>query len=284
MSAVVLLAWLAAAVPPAATGQRLRVSPELELHYRETGQGRPLVFVPGWTFSGDVFERQLAHFASSYRVLALDPRSQGQSTRTAEGHTYAQHGADLAAFLDRLALKDVVLVGWSWGCHEVYAYVRAHGTERLRAVVCIDQTPRSLGPAEDWAEGDAADLQRALRGLLHDRAQRAEALARWMVKRPLSAAELRWLTDQSLSVPTPVALSLYVDGMLGDYTPEAERLDGRLPVLEFVSRESLPQARAWLQRHAPHAELRPLEGHLGFWSEAAAFDRELDAFLERLPR
>lgn len=263
--------------------QQVRVGPDLEVHYREAGSGRALVFLPGWTFSSEVFQHQLAHFAGRYHVLALDPRSQGRSSRTPEGNTYTQHGADLAAFLDRLALKDVVLVGWSWGCHGLYAYVRAHGTDNLRAAVCIDQTPRSLGPAGEWAEGDVEDFQRSLHGLLYARRERAERLARWMVRRPLSEAELGWLVEQSLATPTGAALSLLVDGTLADYTPEAERLDGKVPVLNFVSRDSAPQARAWLRRHAPHSELQVVDGHMGFWADADAFNRALEDFLARLP-
>ncbi len=264
-------------------GRHVRVSQELEIYYQEAGTGRPLVLIPGWTFSSEVFERQLAHFSARFRVMALDPRSQGRSSRTSESNTYTQHGADLAAFLDRLALKDVVLVGWSWGCHGLYAYVRAHGTDGLRAAVCIDQTPRSLGPESEWAEGDVEDFQRSLKGLLYARRERAERLARWMVKRPLGEDELRWLVDQSLATPTGAALSLYVDGTLADYTPEAERLDGKLPVLNFVDRESAPQARAWLQRHAPHSELQVVDGHMGFWADADGFNRALEDFLARLP-
>ena len=63
-----------------------------------------MVFVPGSTMSGEVFERQLAELGSSYRVITFDPRSHGRSTVTAEGNSFTQQGRDLVAFLDALSL------------------------------------------------------------------------------------------------------------------------------------------------------------------------------------
>ena len=39
-----------------------RVAPGIELHYLEKGEGRPLVFIPGLTFSGEIFKAQLEYF------------------------------------------------------------------------------------------------------------------------------------------------------------------------------------------------------------------------------
>jgi non-heme chloroperoxidase len=44
-------------------GAYLEVAPGVELYYEEHGAGSPLVFAPGWTFTTEVFEHQVAHFA-----------------------------------------------------------------------------------------------------------------------------------------------------------------------------------------------------------------------------
>src|SRR5215217_599309 len=49
----------------------------VRLHYRSKGTGRAIVFVPGWTLPGDIWEPQIRHFSPRYRTIALDPRSQG---------------------------------------------------------------------------------------------------------------------------------------------------------------------------------------------------------------
>ena len=58
------------------------VSPGIELHYLEKGEGRPLVFIPGLTFSGEIFKAQLEYFSGNHRVIAIDPRGQGLSAKT----------------------------------------------------------------------------------------------------------------------------------------------------------------------------------------------------------
>lgn len=48
------------------------VLPGVELHYWEQGEGKPLVFIPGLTFSGEIFKAQIEHFSKNYRVIAID--------------------------------------------------------------------------------------------------------------------------------------------------------------------------------------------------------------------
>ncbi|MFW5643694.1 MAG: alpha/beta fold hydrolase, partial [Alkalispirochaeta sp.] len=90
----------------------IEVAPGVELFYRESGSGTPLLFIPGWTFSSAVFERQLAELSNRYRVIAIDPRSQGRSTKTSEGNTYGVHGVDIGRFLEKMDIPEAVLVGW----------------------------------------------------------------------------------------------------------------------------------------------------------------------------
>ena len=47
------------------------VAPGVELHILEKGEGKPLVFIPGLTFSGEIFKNQLEYFSSEYRVIAI---------------------------------------------------------------------------------------------------------------------------------------------------------------------------------------------------------------------
>lgn len=87
------------------------VAPGVELHFWEKGEGTPLVFIPGLTFSGEISKAQVEHFAADYRVIAIDPRGQGYSSKTMDGNDYLTHGQDLAALIDTLDLKDAVLIG-----------------------------------------------------------------------------------------------------------------------------------------------------------------------------
>ena len=135
------------------------VSPGIELHYLEKGEGRPLVFIPGLTFSGEIFKAQLEYFSGNYRVIAIDPRGQGLSAKTVDGNDYMTHGRDLAALMDGLGLDGAVLVGWSTGNLEVWSYIRQFGKEKLRGAVTIDMSPLPLSADPMWwTEGTMEEL------------------------------------------------------------------------------------------------------------------------------
>jgi len=60
------------------------------------GDGPVLVFIPGWSTGGDIWHHQVDTFAKNHRVIAFDPRSQGESTKTTSGNT-----PEIRALIDR---------------------------------------------------------------------------------------------------------------------------------------------------------------------------------------
>jgi pimeloyl-ACP methyl ester carboxylesterase len=140
-------------------GGFISIEPGVEMYYEDQGQGSPILFVPGWTFTTEVFQHQLNHFSKSNRVVIIDPRSHGRSTVTLEGNDYVTHAADLAKVVESLDLNNFVLVGWSFGCLTTYGYVKQEGTQRLKAHVCIDLSPKPLSTQSgDWVEGPLDEI------------------------------------------------------------------------------------------------------------------------------
>src|SRR4051812_9072880 len=90
-AAALLAALLLPAAALAAPASRmLTVEPGVQIHVLEAGvdNGRPpLVLIPGWTMPATIWEEQIARFSKVRRVIAFDPRSQGDSTKTAQGNT-----------------------------------------------------------------------------------------------------------------------------------------------------------------------------------------------------
>ena len=80
------------------------VAPGVELHILEKGEGKPLVFIPGLTFSGEIFKNQLEYFSSEYRVIAIDPRGQGYSAKTVDGNDYLTHAPSRKAQGERISV------------------------------------------------------------------------------------------------------------------------------------------------------------------------------------
>lgn len=257
---------------------------DTSLYYQEAGHGPAIIFIPGWTGTHTFFERQLPYFSQSYRAITFDPRGQGLSPATLDHNTYEQHGQDVAALIDRLQLKNVTLVGWSFGCRDAYAYVRLKGTANLKAFVCIDNSPAGIGKPDEWhSPGAAEGRKQATAGIEHNRYAFTQQLVQAMNDRPLTPQENQLFVDQMLHTPSYVALLLLGDASLTDYTPEAELLDKQgIPVLNVVATPLAPLAATWLKIHAPHAQLLTTwDKHMLFWEHSNAFNPMLADFLTK---
>jgi len=98
----------------------------------------PVLFVPGYLMPGDIFEFQIRHFQKNRRVVAMDPRSQGYSSRVSFGHYPARRGRDIKAVIDQLQLTNVVLVGWSLAVSEILSLCDQLSPQSVRALALID--------------------------------------------------------------------------------------------------------------------------------------------------
>lgn len=242
-----------------------------------------MVFVPGWTMAGEVFEHQVAELAPAFQVVTIDPRSHGRSSDAATGNSYTQHGRDLAAVLRTLGLHDVNLVGWSYGALACYAYAERFGTERLRSLTVIDQTPKPLatGAEGEWAEDELDGFLAEFIGpVVADPNAFAAEFVAWALDREPTAKELEWLTGMHLRTPRHAAECLLVSAMFSDYRELATSLSAEIAFASPVREEELAAAEAWLSTHAPGAVVWTMPSHLGFWDTSADFTRRLRAFLE----
>jgi non-heme chloroperoxidase len=120
------------------------------IHYLRSGPAkaeRALVLIPGWRLPAYLWTEQLARFGARERVIAIDPRSQGPSTKTTEGNTPESRAVDLHGVLANLGVTHATLVGWSQGAQDVAAYLAQFGTSTVDAIVLVD-SPVSWGAAE----------------------------------------------------------------------------------------------------------------------------------------
>lgn len=270
-----------------APGKFVEIEPGIELYYEERGSGQPLIFIPGWTFTTEVFEHQLSHFASTHRVIVIDPRSHGRSTITPHGNDYATHGADLAKFIAALELKDVILVGWSFGCLTLWSYIRHAGLDNVKGLVCIDLSPKPLSVNDgDWVEGPLDEIAGAYNSFLTSGKGQRDFVEYYatnvMVQRPLSPEELFWIIEQSAKTPVNIAANLFASGMFSDYREEAKLADASVPVLSIVAEHWAETAVPFMANISPKAKSVVLGGHMMFWEHADAFNAKLGEFVSSL--
>jgi non-heme chloroperoxidase len=144
-----------------------------QIYYKDWGIGQPVVFSHGWPLNADAWDDQLqAVAAAGYRAIAHDRRGHGRSSPTWTGNDMDTYADDLAAVIDALDLRHVVLVGHSTGGGEVTRYVGRHGTARVAGVVLVGAIPPLMLKTEANPGGLPIELFDQLRaGVAGDRSQ-----------------------------------------------------------------------------------------------------------------
>ncbi|MDY0394517.1 alpha/beta fold hydrolase [Virgibacillus halophilus] len=268
-----------------AGGKYLEVDTGVEMFIQDVGEGEPIIFIPGFTFTTEVFSKQVAYFSKTHRVIVLDPRSHGRSTITPHGNDYVTHGADLAKILEQLEVKQATLAGWSFGCFTVWEYIRQCGTSNVKSLVLIDMPPKSLSAQEgDWVEGTLDDMAAVYHTYLRNPQGQRTFISNYvkqvMIQRETTPEELMWLVEQSLRTPYHIAANLFSSGLFSDYREEAKKASESVPTLTVLAEHWAETANSYIQRIFPHTKIEILGGHMMFWEHADRFNFLMEDFLK----
>lgn len=272
----------------AAAGQGFVASGGANVHYMEAGpstNGRALVLIPGWSTAANVWKKQIAYFSKSMPVVAIDPRSQGESSKTSDGNTPEQRARDYEAIFTALKLHDVILVGWSQGVQDVAAYVRQFGTNRLSGLVLVDAAV-SEGSASVLEHPKSA--QRLLAGIdVYAKHQRdyLTGMMQAIFVRKMSGAELDALVDTAMKTPANSGAAMLVADMLGeDLSGALKQFDKPTLIIASAGSSELTEQKAEMSA-LPHGTFVRI-GHAGhgvFVDQPDEFNRALSKFIEQLP-
>ncbi|QBB72397.1 alpha/beta hydrolase [Pseudolysobacter antarcticus] len=113
-----------------------------EIFYKDWGKGQAVVFSHGWPLNADAWDGQMLFLANQgYRTIAHDRRGHGRSGQPSDGNDMDTYADDLAALIEKLDLKDIIMIGHSTGGGEVAHYIGRHGTARVAKVVLIGAVP-----------------------------------------------------------------------------------------------------------------------------------------------
>lgn len=263
------------------------VDTNVEIHYIEKGEGDPIIFIPGLTFSGDIFKAQVEYFSQKYRAIAIDPRGQGLSTKGTSGNNYVTHGQDLAKFIDALGLEKVILVGWSTGNLDTWSYIEQFGTEKLKAAVTIDMSPLPLHPDPAWwTEGTIEELSEvASRVLITPEGTREffkEYAEGTMIQHTMSEEEISYLLDMSGKTPYWICGELFASAIFSNYYDTALSVSQNLPSLMFIAEHWADVAQPFYTKNFPGTETYVMGGHLMFFEYSAKWNSVFEEFIERI--
>jgi non-heme chloroperoxidase len=144
-----------------------------KIFYKDWGTGQPILFSHGWPLSGDAWEAQMLFFGmNGYRVIAHDRRGHGRSDQPWDGNNMDQYADDLAELMNKLDLKNVIMIGHSTGGGEVAHYIGRHGNERVAKVVLVGAVPPLMLKTPENPEGTPIEVFDGIRkGTANDRSQ-----------------------------------------------------------------------------------------------------------------
>jgi non-heme chloroperoxidase len=130
-----------------------------KIFYKDWGSGQPILFSHGWPLSADAWDGQMLFFGQQgYRVIAHDRRSHGRSDQTWDGNNMDQYADDLAELIEKLDLRNIVMIGHSTGGGEVAHYIGRHGSGRVAKVVLVGAVPPLMLKTEANPEGTPIDV------------------------------------------------------------------------------------------------------------------------------
>jgi len=101
---------------PLAGKPKVISSDGVAISYDLQGRGAPaLVFVHGWCCDKTYWRHQIPHFSKRHKVVAIDLGGHGDSGLNRTDWTIEAFGQDVAAVVEALDLRPVILIGHSMG-------------------------------------------------------------------------------------------------------------------------------------------------------------------------
>ncbi len=227
-----------------------------------------LAFIPGWCMPAWLWQPQLDAFSPHYRIIALDPRGQGESDVPASGYHFERRALDISEFLQ--PHHNVVLVGWSLGALEVLQYVHRYGEDRLAGMVLVDS---SVGELPVPPPGDTF-----LDALRQDREPVLDGFVREMYATPRPAAEMARLLRDVKRMTLDNSIALLSSGIPREHWKTCAHAYTK-PLLYVVTPQFEGQAHQ-LEKHRPGTRIEVFRdaGHALFVDAAERFNAVLQDF------
>ena len=111
----------------------IEVESGVKIHLRDWGNGKPVVLIPGWPLSNEMYDYQMTELAEKgLRPISITQRGFGKSDKPWGIYNYNIFADDIMAILNKLDLKDVVLCGHSMGAAVAINYMSRYKGNRIK--------------------------------------------------------------------------------------------------------------------------------------------------------
>jgi pimeloyl-ACP methyl ester carboxylesterase len=257
----------------------------IRIHYKEYGQGFPILLVHGYTGNLVNWVFQIPVLSQKYRTVSLDLRGHGltDSPSHPEDYSLERMAEDVFGLLQTLGISECYLCGHSMGGMVAQEFVLAH-PEMVRALVLVDTT------ADQPTGAGLGDGGRLVQMALD---QGMEAVFEEMLRVSPLFSTLAPANSAFIEKWREQFLLTSVEG----YVYCAQAIHGRRPLLDELHRIQVPtlivcgaldeaflEASRQMHERIAGSELAiiPDCGHIPVMERPQEFNRIVASFLERV--
>lgn len=258
------------------------------IYYEIEGEGKPIMLVHGWACNTKFYERNVAGLKDQFKIITVDLRGHGKSSKGLDGYTIDRLAKDLNEVIEYLGLEDVFMLGWSMGGPTMLSYWKQFGKEKghLSALGLIDMTPYPFSPGEWNSHGlknyNAEGFNQFAKGFYYNHDAFVNGFVKKIFKNCEQPEGTEWVNEECMKVLPYIGIALYGDYCYSDYTDVLPTIT--VPVLVVASDSGIfPQSvkqSEWIVSQIPNGTFVPFYegGHLLFWIEHEKFNKTLADF------
>lgn len=250
----------------------------------DSANGSAVVLVHGWGASVQIWDYTLPSLvAAGHRVVLLDHRGCGQSSKDFADMSIEAIASDVVALVEHLDLASVVLNGWSLGGAVVVAAATQLGEICQGLVLTCGATPCYLQKADYPHGGTDQNLADTLAAMDADRVNFLAGLSAGVCASEVSPQVVDWIHQMFLKT-TPLAAKTL--GALGPLDQRAEMAALPMPILGFVGGQDAIVDPAVCRSVADYAANVTLvecttSGHAPFIEQGELYHSELLSFIAK---
>lgn len=240
----------------------------MKMHYREMGEGKPLVILHGLFGFSDNWQTHAKKFADYFRVILVDLRNHGHSPWSDE-FSYNLMAQDLHELIEELQLGSFLLLGHSMGGKVAMHYAQSYES-RLEKLIVVDigiklypmhhehilAGMHAIDPTKIKARSEAEQILRnhidsegVIQFLLKNLYWKEKGMLAWRMNLPVLEREMNEILAAvpEVEVMTP---SLFIRGALSNYILDEDwdAIEELFPDSDLVT---IQDAGHWVHAEAP---------------------------------
>lgn len=108
----------------------------IRLYHAEWGSGDPVILLHGGLGSIEAWANQIPEVAKTHKVIAIDSRGHGRSTRDDTAYSYTLMASDALVLMDQMGIAKAPILGWSDG-GIIALEIAIHNPDRITGALTV---------------------------------------------------------------------------------------------------------------------------------------------------